>query len=223
MERTIYHGSEYIIEKPEHLKGNPHNDYGLGFYCSTNFELAKEWAARKSGHGYVNKYTIRDDRLKILDLTKPPFDNILYWISLLMFNRTISNDIKNNYPREMEYLKTNYLINVNDYDIVIGYRADDSYFRFPEAFIRSEITIESLNTIFKSGDLGKQYVLISKKAFNLLKFVEYKEVTKESKEDYYKRKEKADKVFTELLNKDRYSKELRLRDLVIKDDRLWFI
>jgi hypothetical protein len=26
-----------------------------------------------------------------------------------------------------------------------------------------------------------------------------------------------------LLNKDRYSKELRLRDLVIKDDRLWFI
>ncbi|MBQ4255634.1 MAG: DUF3990 domain-containing protein, partial [Bacilli bacterium] len=33
MERTIYHGSEFIIEKPEHLKGNIHNDYGLGFYC----------------------------------------------------------------------------------------------------------------------------------------------------------------------------------------------
>ena len=218
MERTIYHGSEYIIEMPEYLKGNPHNDYGLGFYCCSNMELAKEWAARKSGHGYVNKYTIRDDRLRILDLTKPPFDNILYWISLLMHNRTISNDIKNNYPREMKYLEKNYLVDVNDYDIVIGYRADDSYFRFPEAFVRSEITIESLNTIFKSGDLGKQYVLISKKAFNLLKFVDYKEVTKESKEDYYKRKEKADRVFAELLNKDRYSKDLRLRDLVIDND-----
>lgn len=34
MERIIYHGSEAIIENPEYLKGNVHNDYGLGFYCS---------------------------------------------------------------------------------------------------------------------------------------------------------------------------------------------
>lgn len=215
MKRIIYHGSEFIIEKPEYLKGNIHNDYGLGFYCTSNKSLAKEWAARRSGYGFINSYSIRDDNLKILDLTKPPYNDVLYWISLLMQNREISNDLKNNFPRELKYLKDKYLLDISKFDIVIGYRADDSYFRFPESFIRSEITLESLNDIFFAGELGKQYVLISQKAFNSVRFISYEEVTQVSKENYYKRKDKADKVFTELLNKDRYSRGTRLRDLVI--------
>ena len=67
MERTLYHDSEFIIKKTEFLKGNIHNDYEIGFYCKTNKELAKEWAAKRSGKGYINKYILRDDRLKILD------------------------------------------------------------------------------------------------------------------------------------------------------------
>ena len=215
MERIIYHGSEFIIQKPEKGKGNVHNDYGPGFYCCSNKELAKEWAARKSGHGYVNKYTLRDDRLKILDLTKPPYDNVLYWISLLMHNRELSSDLKDNCPRELKYLEDKYLIDISNFDIVIGYRADDAYFMFPEAFVRSEITLESLNKIFQAGDLGKQYVLISKRAHDLINFIEYQEVSISSKEDYYKRKGNADKIFIDLLNEDRYSKGTRLRGLVI--------
>jgi len=61
MERTLYHGSEFIIKKPEFLEGNIHNDYGIGFYCTTNKELAKEWASKRSGKGYINKYILRDD------------------------------------------------------------------------------------------------------------------------------------------------------------------
>ena len=215
MERIIYHGSEFIIEKPEYLKGNIRNDYGLGFYCSSNKELAKEWAAKRTGHGFVNKYRIRDDRLNILDLTKPPFNDVLYWVALLMHNRELSDDLRNNYPRELKYLENKYLIDVKEYDIVIGYRADDSYFRFPEAFVRSEITLESLNKIFQAGELGKQYVLISERAFHLIHFLEYEEAFEKSRDDYYKRKSEADKVFTNLLNSDRYSKGIRLRDLIV--------
>ena len=215
MERIIYHGSEAIVEKPEHLKGNIHNDYGLGFYCCSNKELAKEWAAKKTGHGYINRYRIRDDRIKILDLTKPPYNDVLNWIALLMHNRELSDDLRNNFPRELKYLDDKYLINVLDYDIVIGYRADDSYFRFPEAFVRSEITLESLNRIFQAGNLGKQYVLISERAFKLIHFLDYEEVFENSRIDYYLRKNGADKIFTELLNADRYSRGTRLRDLVI--------
>lgn len=218
MDRTIYHGSEFVIEKPLYKKGNIHNDYGLGFYCCSNKELAKEWASRKTGRGYINRYKIRDDRLKILDLTKPPFDNVLYWIALLIHNRTFSSDILDNYPRELKYLEDKYLIDISTYDIVIGFRADDSYFRFPEAFIRSEITLESLNNIFKAGELGKQYVLISNRAFNLIRFVDYQETFENSKEDYYKRKSGADHVFIDLLNKDRYSKGTRIKDLVMDDE-----
>ena len=215
MERIIYHGSEFIIEKPDCLKGNNRNDYGLGFYCSSNKELAKQWAAKRTGHGYINKYRIRDDRLNILDLTKPPFNDVLYWVALLMHNRELSDDLRNNYPRELKYLENKYLIDVKEYDIVIGYRADDSYFRFPEAFVRSEITLESLNKIFQAGELGKQYVLISERAFHLIHFLEYEEVFEKSRDDYYKRKSEADKVFTNLLNSDRYSKGIRLRDLIV--------
>ena len=216
MKRIIYHGSEFIIEKPEYLKGNIHNDYGLGFYCCTNKDLSKEWAAKRTGHGYINKYIIRDDRLKILDLTKPPFNDVLFWTALLMHNRELSDDLRNNYPLELKYLEENYLINVKEYDVVIGYRADDSYFHFPEAFVRSEITLESLNKIFHAGELGKQYVIISQRAFNLLKFIDYEEAFEQSREDYYKRKRGADKVFTDLLAADRYSDGTRIRDLIKK-------
>lgn len=218
MKRILYHGSEFIIEQPEFGKGNSRNDYGLGFYCTTSRALAREWAARKSGRGYVNVYSLRDDRLKILDLTKAPFNDVLYWVSLLMHNRELSTDLRNNYPRELQYLEDRYLINVEDYDVVIGYRADDSYFHFPEAFVRSEITLESLNLIFNAGDLGKQYVLISERAFRLLKFTDYQETDGVSREDYYKRKAGADKTFADLLAADRYKRGTRLRDLVMDND-----
>ena len=218
MKRVLYHGSEFIIKEPEYLKGNKHNDYGLGFYCTTNKELAKEWAAKRSGKGYINIYSLRDDRLKILDLTIPPFNDVLYWVSLLMHNRELSSILRNNYPRELKYLDDRYLLNVSDFDVVIGYRADDSYFHFPEAFVRSEITLESLNAIFKAGDLGKQYVLISERAFKLIKFIDYQEVYEKSKEDYYKRKSGADKIFTDLLEQDRYKKGTRIRDLVMDNE-----
>ena len=128
------------------------------------------------------------------------------------------SDIRNNSPRELKYLEDNYLIDVSSYDVVIGYRADDSYFRFPEAFVRSEITLESLNKVFLAGDLGKQYVLISQKAINSIQFIEFEEVEQNSKDNYYKRKNNADKVFADLLNSDRYSRGTRLRDLVMDDE-----
>lgn len=214
MKRILYHGSPNIIEKPVYGKGNLSNDYGLGFYCTTIESLAKEWGAKRTGSGYVNKYSLRDDNFKILDLTIPPFNNVLYWVALLMHNRTLSEDLKTNYPKELEYLENKYLINVNKYDVVIGYRADDSYFHFPEAFVRSEITLNSLEKIFKSGELGKQYVLISERAFKNIKFINSYQVFIESKQDYYSRKDYADKEFAELLNSDRYSKDIRLRDLI---------
>ena len=99
-----------MIKTPEFLKGNIHNDYGIGFYCTTNKELAKELAAKRSVKGYINKYNLRDDRLRILDLTKPPFNDIFYWVSLLMHNIELSSSLKNNYPRELKYLGDKYLL-----------------------------------------------------------------------------------------------------------------
>ena len=43
----ILHGSDYIIEKPEFNKWKINNDYGQGFYCTTELTMAKEWHANK--------------------------------------------------------------------------------------------------------------------------------------------------------------------------------
>lgn len=215
MKRYLYHGSTSIVEKPVFGFGQVHNDYGLGFYCTSREALAREWAARKNGVGYVNVYLLRDDNLKILDLTQPPYSDVIYWVALLMHNRTISEQLKTKYSRELEYLEKNFLIDVSKYDAVIGYRADDSYFQFPESFVKSEITYESLQNIFEAGELGRQYVLISERAFRLIEFKESYEVEGEYHQSYYSRKEKADHVYKELLEKDRYSMKRRLRDEVM--------
>ena len=111
-------------------------------------------------------------------------------------------------------LENNYLIDVSKYDAIIGYRADDSYFRFPEAFVKSEISFDSLEEIFQAGNLGKQFVLISKKAFDAIKYVESYPVNPQYRDDYYRRKDGAVKSFESLLLKDRYSSKERMIDLV---------
>ena len=47
MEKIIlFHGSNQIVEMPELLQGNIHNDYGQGFYCTRIEDMAKEWACK---------------------------------------------------------------------------------------------------------------------------------------------------------------------------------
>ncbi len=38
----LFHGSSNKIETPSYLLGKPNNDYGKGFYCTQDIELAKE-------------------------------------------------------------------------------------------------------------------------------------------------------------------------------------
>jgi len=217
MLKTLYHGSESIIEKPIYGRGNHNNDYGLGFYCTSDIKAAKQWASRKSGFGFVNKYHIRDDRLKILDLTKGSKNNVLIWLTILINNRSTFNELKNNYPKEIEYLNSHYNIDLSTYDVVIGYRADDSYFRFPLSFLSNEITLKSLETIYKAGNLGKQYVLLSQRAFDLLRFDSYIDVDETYKKEYYSRKEEANKLYRNLIINDRYSSETKILDLIKND------
>ena len=40
--KTIFHGSNKIIEKPLLGCGKVRNDYGLGFYCTEDLNMAKE-------------------------------------------------------------------------------------------------------------------------------------------------------------------------------------
>lgn len=44
----LLHGTDHIIEVPDINIGNPHNDYGRGFYCTRVEEMAREWACKRT-------------------------------------------------------------------------------------------------------------------------------------------------------------------------------
>lgn len=168
-EKTLYHGSVDVIPKPEYGKGNLHNDYGLGFYCTENLSLAGEWAVTGTEDGYVNEYTIQTNGLKILNLSSPEY-TILHWLALLLNHRTLQRSTPVA-KRAFEFLTANYLPDISAYDAIVGYRADDSYFSFARAFAGNEISLTQLGYAMRLGKLGEQFVLKSEKAFSKIRFV----------------------------------------------------
>ena len=180
----IYHGSKDIIEKPEFGKGNQKNDYGLGFYCTENVELAKEWAcSNNETNGYANQYEIDLSNYKVLDLREEKY-SILNWMALLLKFRTFDVNTPIS-AQAKEYILENFYVDVEEYDVIIGYRADDSYFSFAKDFINNTITVEQLAKAMHLGELGIQIVLKSKKAFDTVKYISYE--LAECKEYYVKR------------------------------------
>ena len=184
----LYHGSKDLIEKPIYGQGKKYNDYGLGFYCTDNIELAKEWGTSFERSGYANRYQIDCTELKILDLNDDKYC-ILHWLAILLSNREFDTPAGLALEAK-EFLKKNFMLDYKEYDIIKGYRADDSYFSFAQDFINGTISYRQLNNAMYLGKLGIQYVLKSKEAFNRIVFDGYEEA--EYKE-WYAKKMKRDK------------------------------
>ena len=176
----LLHGTDHIIEVPDINIGNEHNDYGKGFYCTKTEEMAKEWACKQNTDGFVNSYELNTDGLKILDLTDSQH-TVLNWIAILLKYRTfkLSSEIAID---ARDYIIEHYSVNISDYDVVVGYRADDSYFQYAESFVSNGLPLRSLNKAMKLGKLGEQTVLVSQKAFDRIKFIDAAPV---SKDEYY--------------------------------------
>ena len=165
---TIYHGSSKIIERPDFGTGNPHNDYGLGFYCTESMELAKEWASSTETDGFANQYQLNLTGLSTLSLTRGDY-HILNWLSVLLENRRFRIDGAI-VQQAKAYISENFSVDYKQYDIIRGYRADDSYFSFANAFLNNTISVTQLEKAMVLGKLGEQIVL-SQKAFASIEFV----------------------------------------------------
>ena len=198
---TLYHGSEQIVESPTFGLGKQNNDFGLGFYCTESEELAKEWAVSSLRNGFVNRYSLDTEYLKILNLNNPDY-TILNWIAVLVAHRQFS--IKSPAAqRAKRYLIDNFGVNVNAYDLIIGYRADDSYFDFAASFLNNGISVQQLANAMRLGKLGEQIVIKSKYAFSLL---HYDGFSIAEKEKYYVRRkarnDEADQLYSDILEEE---------------------
>lgn len=183
MEKVIYHGSDHIITQPEYGYGKTYNDYGIGFYCTEDLQMAKEWGAGNDHDGYANRYQIDCDGLNILDLNAPEY-NMLHWLTILLENRKF--DVSSVLASEArKYLLNTFHIDYENADIIIGYRADDSYFSFASDFISGGISYRQLCNAMRLGKLGQQFVLKSRTAFDRLKFLGYETA---DTDEWYNRK-----------------------------------
>lgn len=215
---TLFHGSEKIVEVPTFGEGKKTNDFGLGFYCTESESLAKEWAVSSLRDGFSNRYTLDTEFLNILNLNSPDY-TILNWIAVLVEHRLFS--IKTPVARRAKrYLVDNFGINVNAYDLITGYRADDSYFDYAESFLNNGISVEQLARAMRLGKLGEQVVLKSKFAFSRIQFEGFDVAEKE--EFYVLRKardDEANQLYLAMLEEE--SDGLYIQDIIrggIKND-----
>ena len=168
--KLLYHGSQYIIKKPRFGVGNKHNDYGLAFYCTEDIELAKEWACTEEKSGYVNSYLLQAEDLTELNLCDGTY-HILNWLAILLENRIfrVNSELKS---LAKDYILNNFMPDYKKYDIIRGYRADDSNFSFANAFLNNQISLQQLEKAMVLGDLGQQVAVRSQKAFGCLNFTD---------------------------------------------------
>ena len=166
----VYHGSDHIIETPLYNGSKRTNDYGYGFYTTENKELAMEWACSDNRDGFANIYELNTDGLHILNLNDSQY-TILNWLAVLTKYRSywqsgsVAEEAKN-------YLQEHFFVDPAGFDIIIGCRADDSYFSFAQDFVSGAISLRKLSEAMRLGKLGEQVVLKSEKSFSQIRFID---------------------------------------------------
>ena len=203
----LLHGSDHIIKKPDLSVAKETNDYGKGFYCTLVPDMAREWACKKNVDGFVNEYDFDDEGLRTLNLLDGKH-TVLNWMALLLKHRVfaINDEIALD---ARDYIIENFSVDTSGYDVIVGYRADDSYFSYAQSFIHNALPLRSLAKALRLGELGEQTVLVSEKALGRIRFVLTDPVDRET---YYPRF-----IARDTKARASYSKEIK-RSMSYRDD-----
>lgn len=162
----LYHGSPNKIVTPTFNLGEERHDYGKGFYLTDDLNLAKEWAVCRPENesGYVHSFELDTDGLFIFDFEK---EDILCWLSELMKHRDAA-DSKRYRVLSAKFIEK-FGKDTSNADVIKGWRANASYFYIAKAFVRDEIDIDILEDLMLLGELGIQWCIKSKKAYQQIK------------------------------------------------------
>ena len=115
----VYHGTTEVIKSPDVFHSKKYLDFGEGFYLTTYEEQAKKWAIRKA---------MRQEKPAIVNVYEIP-DNLEQY-------RVLSFDEEN--EKWLEFVcacRKGQKLNA-DYDIIIGYVANDDVFKTVDMYFR---------------------------------------------------------------------------------------
>lgn len=146
----LFHGSDKEVVKPIYGVGSADSDYGSGFYLTDDYDIAKIWGASNKEGGYVNTYKLDLSNMKVLWLNHANKNDVLVWLALLCANR-VDRETRLSSKEEIDFLISHFLLKVEEYDVIIGYRADDSYYLYTRAFLRNELPFELLKEAMELG------------------------------------------------------------------------
>ena len=103
---------------------------------------------------------------------------MLAWIAEVISNRGTSQEVAEILGKRLVEM---YKVDTARYDIIKGYRADDSYTQVIEAFLLNQINIAEVEKLFYKGALGNQIFLKSEKSFSQIKWLGSYETASEGK------------------------------------------
>jgi hypothetical protein len=156
----LYHGSNLQIEKPLLLEASHPADFGTGFYTTTNYEQAVDFAKRvvnlRNGLAIVNIYEFNEKEIEenlILRFGSPNTD----WLHFIVNNRILK-------PVE------------TNCDIIVGPVANDDVYETIIAFENGIYDEQETLKRLQVRRLYNQYVFKNQKAMSKLIFKEAKNV-----------------------------------------------
>ena len=125
------------------------------------------------------------------------------------------------------YIHGNFLPDISGYDVIIGYRADDSCFAVCSGFRCGDDFLQKLSEAMRLGKLGEQIVLKSRRAFEEIRYLESEFVSaeeyygkklereREARREYRKKREKATQInelfILDIMREGMKNEDLRLR------------
>lgn len=155
----LYHGSYTKIEKPDLQHSRENIDFGMGFYLSSDVEMAKKWACAKK-NSVVSVYEVDLKRI-----STHQFGLDYEWLDYVKANRRDSGDSF-----------------YDKFDMLIGPTADDKLFNTLQEYLDGTITSEQAIEYLNIAGFSNQYVFKNEKAIRLsCKYLDSIEIIGEEK------------------------------------------
>ena len=157
---VLYHGSNMAVEKPGIIAQNRFLDFGFGFYTTTNFDQAKNFAQkvterRKTGRPIVNIYSI-DKEKAFSECSLCSFDGTdEKWLDFVSANR-------------------NGIYDGPKYDLIYGAVANDDVYRTLTLYMTGVLTKKQTLEALKVKKLFDQLVFATEHSLEYIHFEEIK-------------------------------------------------
>lgn len=153
----LYHGSVVAVRKPSVVKGRKNVDFGRGFYTTTNYDQAREWAELKrrrisGSRAVVSIYEVSDDildgRYPVRTFISPTHE----WLDFVVRNR------------RGEWNKST--------DMTMGPVANDQLYLTIRLYEQGTISADAAIEMLKTHTLFDQLAIHTQIIADQLKFIE---------------------------------------------------